>query len=178
MKKEIFIAGFGGQGVMSIGKSLVKAGLEQDLEVSWVPAYGPEMRGGTANCSVILSSEEIGSPLVYNPTELIAMNTPSLRRYETEVVENGAIFINSSVVDEDPKREDVKVYKVPCDTIAQELGNTKIANMVMLGAYAQATQAIKVETLKEMVRHMFTGKKAKLVDLNIRAIERGVETVL
>lgn len=177
MKKEILIAGFGGQGVMSIGKSLVEAGLEEGLEVSWVPSYGPEMRGGTANCSVILSSDNIGSPLVYTPTELIAMNTPSLKKYEDEVVKNGTIFINSSVIDVDVDRDDVTVWKVPCDTIANELGNSKVANMVMLGAYAEATKALQIDTLKTMIQHMFTGRKAKLVDLNIKALECGIESV-
>ena len=97
MKKEIVIAGFGGQGVMSIGKSLVEAGLEEGLEVSWVPSYGPEMRGGTANCSVIMSDEPVGSPIVYHPTELIAMNGPSLKKFEDEVVPGGTVFLNSSM---------------------------------------------------------------------------------
>ena len=98
MKKEIVIAGFGGQGVMSIGKSLVEAGLEEGLEVSWVPSYGPEMRGGTANCSVIMSDEPVGSPIVYHPTELIAMNGPSLKKFEDEVVPGGTVFLNSSII--------------------------------------------------------------------------------
>lgn len=100
MKKEIVIAGFGGQGVMSIGKSLVEAGLEEGLEVSWVPSYGPEMRGGTANCSVIMSDEPVGSPIVYHPTELIAMNGPSLKKFEDEVVPGGTVFLNSSIIKE------------------------------------------------------------------------------
>ncbi|BFL14814.1 2-oxoacid:acceptor oxidoreductase family protein [Enterocloster clostridioformis] len=177
MKKEIMIAGFGGQGVMSIGKSLVEAGLQEGYEVSWVPSYGPEMRGGTANCSVILSSEPIGAPFVYTPSELIAMNGPSLKKFENDVLAGGIIFINSSVVTEGIDREVVSVCKVPCDEIAGELGNPKVANMVMLGAYAAATKALSPATLQGMIRHMFTGPKAKLVDLNLRALERGIACV-
>ena len=175
MKKEIMIAGFGGQGVMSIGKSLVEAGLEEGLEVSWVPSYGPEMRGGTANCSVILSSQAVGSPIVYIPTELIAMNVPSLRKFENDVIPGGAIFINSSIIKEEVLREDVKVYRVPCDTIAVELGNGKVSNMVMLGAYIGATKALDPETLRTMIRHMFAGRKEKLIPLNLEALQRGIE---
>jgi len=171
------IAGFGGQGVMSIGKTLVEAGMAEELEVSWVPSYGPEMRGGTANCSVILSDDTIGSPIIYTPTELIAMNTPSLKKFEKDVIPGGIIFLNSSIIKEDVEREDVRVIKVPCDQIAVELGNPKVANMVMLGAYIAATGALKVETIQEMLTHMFTGPKAKLVPLNMEAMARGASCV-
>ena len=177
MKKEIMIAGFGGQGVMSIGKTLVEAGMAEELEVSWVPSYGPEMRGGTANCSVILSDAVIGSPIIYNPTELIAMNAPSLKKFEADVVPGGIIFLNSSIVKVPVERTDMRVIEVPCDQIAAELGNPKVANMVMLGAYIEATKALKTETLKEMLGHMFTGAKAKLVPLNMDALARGAACV-
>ena len=177
MKKEIMIAGFGGQGVMSIGKTLVEAGMVEDLDVSWVPSYGPEMRGGTANCSVILSDAPIGSPVIYNPTELIAMNTPSLKKFESSVVPGGIVFLNSTIVKDEVARDDVKVVRVPCDQIAAELGNSKVANMVMLGAYIAATGALKVDTIQGMLTHMFTGKKAKLVHLNMEALARGAACV-
>ena len=177
MKKKIMIAGFGGQGVMSIGKSLVEAGMAERLEVSWVPSYGPEMRGGTANCSVILSDEVIGSPIVYTPTELIAMNGPSLHKFEGDVLPGGIIFVNSSATKETVERTDVTVHYVPCDAIAQELGNSKVSNMVMLGAFLEATKSVAPETIHEMLRHLFTGPKAKLVPLNIEALERGMACV-
>jgi len=158
---------------MSIGKTLVEAGMAEELEVSWVPSYGPEMRGGTANCSVILSDSTIGSPIIYNPTELIAMNTPSLKKFEADVVPGGTIFLNSSIISEPVEREDVRVVRVPCDRIAGELGNPKVANMVMLGAYIAATGALKTQTIQEMLTHMFTGKKAQLVPLNMEAMSRG-----
>ncbi len=175
MKKEVILAGFGGQGVMSIGKNLVEAGLEEGLSVSWVPSYGPEMRGGTANCSVILSDERIGAPVVETPTELIVMNEPSLDKFENDVLPNGIIFLNSSIIKKEVVREDVKVVKVPCDEIAAELGNSKVSNMVMLGAYVGATGALKTETIETMIEEMFTGKKAKLVPLNIEAFRKGLE---
>jgi 2-oxoglutarate ferredoxin oxidoreductase subunit gamma len=174
MKREIIIAGFGGQGVMSVGKTLVEAGMEEGLEVSWVPSYGPEMRGGTANCSVILSPQTIGSPIVSNPTELIAMNEPSLAKFVDSVQPGGFIFLNGMDIHPEKVPEDVKVINVPCGEIAARLGNPKVANMVMLGAYVGATEALKVETIEEMIHEMFTGKKAKLVPLNLEALHRGI----
>ena len=173
MKKEIILSGFGGQGVMSIGKNLVEAGMEEGLNVTWAPSYGPEMRGGTANCHVVLSEDPVGSPLFTYPTELIAMNVPSLATFGPKVKPGGVIFINSSVVKEVPDRTDVKVYQGPCDDMATKLGNQKVANMIMLGAYVEATKALKPETIHVMIKEIFTGRKAKLVPLNIEAFEAG-----
>jgi 2-oxoglutarate ferredoxin oxidoreductase subunit gamma len=140
MTHEIIISGFGGQGIMAIGKTLTEAGMKEGLSVSWLPSYGPEMRGGTANCSVVISGQDIISPMVLNPSELIAMNAPSLVKFESQVAENGKIFINSSIADEKVSRKDVSCFYVPCLEIAGELGNMKVANMVMLGAYIEATR--------------------------------------
>ena len=177
MTNEIIISGFGGQGVMAIGKTLTEAGMKEGMEVSWLPSYGPEMRGGTANCSVVLSDESIVSPIVLEPTELIAMNLPSLLKFESVVKPGGTIFVNSSVVDKKVERTDVKAVYVDCIKIADELGNAKVANMVMLGAYIEAMKNLSTETIKEMLVHMFTGPKAKLVDLNIEALKRGAACV-
>ena len=177
MTNEIIISGFGGQGVMAIGKTLTEAGMKEGMEVSWLPSYGPEMRGGTANCSVVLSSDPIVSPIVLEPTELIAMNLPSLLKFESLVKPGGTIFVNSSVVDKKVERTDVKAVYVDCIKIADELGNAKVANMVMLGAYIEAMKNLSTETIKEMLVHMFTGPKAKLVDLNIEALKRGAACV-
>ena len=177
MKKQITVSGFGGQGVLSIGKSLVEAGMDEGLEVTWAPSYGPEMRGGTANCSVVISDKPIGSPVFTHPTELIAMNLPALEKFEPKVVEGGLIIVNSSVVEQKVERTDVKAYYVPCIDIATELGNTKVANMVMLGAYSKATGALKVETVQEMIKNMFTGRKAKLVPMNMEALQKGMECI-
>jgi 2-oxoglutarate ferredoxin oxidoreductase subunit gamma len=177
MTNEIMVAGFGGQGVMAIGKTLAEAGMKEGKAVSWLPSYGPEMRGGTANCCVVISEDEIICPIVLEPTELIAMNLPSLLKYEPTVTKGGTIFVNSSIISEKVSRDDVRAIYVPCLDIANELGNAKVANMVMLGAYIEAMGNLGTDTIKEMLVHMFTGPKAKLVDLNIEALRRGAACV-
>jgi 2-oxoglutarate ferredoxin oxidoreductase subunit gamma len=174
---EIIISGFGGQGVMAIGKTLAEAGMKEGLCVSWLPSYGPEMRGGTANCSVVLSGEEIISPMVLDPTELIAMNKPSLIKFEPQIVPGGVLLVNSSIIEIKASRTDISAYYVPCLDIAGTLGNMKVANMVMLGAYIEATKLLKTDTIKEMLAHMFTGPKAALVELNIEALRRGAACI-
>lgn len=173
MTHEIIISGFGGQGVMAIGKTLAEAGMKEGLAVSWLPSYGPEMRGGTANCSVVLSPGEIISPMVQNPTELIAMNKPSLLKFEPLLVPDGTLLVNSSIIEIKASRADIAAHYVPCLEIAQELGNMKVANMVMLGAYIRATGFLRPDTIAQMLAHMFTGPKAALVELNLEALRRG-----
>ena len=177
MRREIILSGFGGQGVMSIGKNLAEAGVAEGLEVSWVPSYGPEMRGGTANCTVILSDERIGAPMTESPTEIIVMNRPSLAKFEPTVAAGGTVFVNSSIVPDKVSRGDVQAVYVPCDEIAEELGNAKVSNMVMLGAYVAATNALKPETIENMIEEMFSGKKAQLIPLNLEALKRGMACV-
>ena len=177
MRKELIIAGFGGQGVMSMGKNLVQAGAEEGLEVTWVPSYGPEMRGGTANCSVILSDSRIGTPLIEHPTELIAMNRPSLAKFEPTVQPGGIIIVNSDTVEEKVERSDVTTYYIPSDSMAFELGNSKVANMIMLGAYIGATGVLSVATIERMIQQIFGIKKPELVDLNKEALHRGIKCV-
>ncbi|HIU25248.1 MAG TPA: 2-oxoacid:acceptor oxidoreductase family protein [Candidatus Copromorpha excrementigallinarum] len=177
MRKEIILAGFGGQGIMSMGKNLVEAGVKENLEASWVPSYGPEMRGGTANCSVILSDKPIGAPLVETPEEVIAMNRPSLLKFEPETAPGGTVFINSSIIADKISRKDIDAVYIPCDDIAKELGNIKVSNMVMLGAYIGKTGTVKAETVKEMIRETFSGKKESLIKLNIEALDRGIRWV-
>lgn len=177
MTREIIIAGFGGQGVMAIGKTITEAGLAEGLHVSWLPSYGPEMRGGTANCCVVLSDKPVGSPVVLNPTELIAMNKPSLLKFEPMVQPGGVILLNSSIVDIRPARDDVRAYGIPCVEIASDLGNAKVANMAMLGAYLEATHALRVETVYDMLRHILHGPKEKLIDINIRAMSAGAACI-
>lgn len=177
MTNEIIIAGFGGQGVMAIGKTLAEAGMKEGKEVSWLPSYGPEMRGGTANCSVVLSDEPIISPLVLDPTELIVMNKPSLLRFEETVVAGGSVFVNSSIIELKVSRGDVRAFYVPCLDIANELGNAKVSNMVMLGAYIAAMRNLGRDTIGQMLAQMFTGPKAALVELNLEALRRGAACV-
>ncbi len=173
MIREIIIAGFGGQGVMSMGKTLVEAGMEEGLEVSWVPSYGPEMRGGTANCSVVLSDLPVGSPVVNKPSELIVMNGPSLKRFEPLCRPGALVLVNSSQALEKVKRSDLRAYYIPSMEEALRLGNIKVANMIMLGAYIRATGALRIQTIEKMLAHVFTGPKAHLVDLNVKALQAG-----
>ena len=132
MKKEIIISGFGGQGGLAIGKNLAEAGMAEGLNVTWAPSYGPEMRGGTANCSVVLSDKPVGSPVFAHPTELIALNEPSLAKFEAGVVPGGSVFVNSDVVTDKVTRPDLKAYYIPCSQIADEVGNPKVSNLSLI----------------------------------------------
>lgn len=176
MTNEIMIAGFGGQGVMAIGKTLAEGGWKEGRTY---PGCPPTVRkcGRHRQRCVVISSEPIICPIVLEPTELIAMNLPSLLKFEPTVVPNGTVFVNSSIIQEKVQRTDLRAIYVPCLEIAQELGNLKVANMVMLGAYIEAMGNLGTETIKEMLVHMFTGPKAKLVDLNIEALRRGAACV-
>ncbi len=177
MTHQIIMAGFGGQGVMSMGRILVEAGLKEGRNVSWLPSYGPEMRGGTANCSVIVSDELVGAPTVTEATAVIAMNKPSLDKFEKDVIPGGLLLINSSLIDTKAKRNDIDVYYIPANDIASEIGTDKIANMVMLGAYLKATAAAKEETVMEYIEEVFAGKKASVIPLNKEALKKGAEFV-
>ena len=177
MLKRIIISGFGGQGGLAIGKNLAEAGMDQGYHVTWAPSYGPEMRGGTANCSVVISSGPIGSPVFTASTELIALNEPSLEKFEAGVRSGGAVFVNSGVVTARVRREDLTACYVPCSQIAEEVGNPKVGNMAMLGAYVGRTGFLKPESIEAMIAHMFAGSKAALIPLNIEAFRRGMACV-
>ena len=177
MEKTFIFAGFGGQGMLLIGKFMAMACMLDGKHVSWLPSYGPEMRGGTANCSVVLSDKAIGSPVFARSTELIALNEPSLVKFEAGVLPGGTVFVNSDVVTDKVSRPDLTAYYIPCSKIAEEVGNPKVANMVMLGAYVAATKILKPETIETMIQEMFTGPKAKFVPLNIEAFRRGMACV-
>ncbi|MHC1786013.1 MAG: 2-oxoacid:acceptor oxidoreductase family protein [Christensenellales bacterium] len=173
MIREIIVAGFGGQGVMSIGKTLAEAALQEGYHVTWVPSYGPEMRGGTANCSVVISDEPIGSPIVTHPSELIAMNGPSLDKFLPLVTPGGVVLVNAAQGSREAVRPDLRSFSIPCMEVANRLGNPKVANMVMLGAYIQATGALHMDTIGQMLAHLFAGPKAHLVALNLEALREG-----
>ena len=177
METNLCVAGFGGQGILFAGKVAAYSGLMDGKEVSWLPSYGPEMRGGTANCSVVLSDKPVGSPVFAHPTELIALNEPSLAKFEAGVVPGGSVFVNSDVVTDKVTRPDLKAYYIPCSQIADEVGNPKVSNMVMLGAYVAGTKILKPETIEKMIQEMFTGSKAKFVPLNIEAFHRGMACI-
>ncbi len=170
---EIKVAGFGGQGVLLLGAALAQAGLLENYHVSWLPSYGPEMRGGTANCHVNIRNIPVGSPVVSNPTVLIALNRPSLEKFENDVVEDGIILYDESLIDIDVSRTDVEILAVPATEIADKLGNTRTANMVAMAAYAGYTGLFKKETLMETLKTAI--KRKKLVEINQKAIERGYE---
>ena len=174
---QILIAGFGGQGILFAGKFLAYKGLLEDLQVSWLPSYGPEMRGGTANCSVVISTKPIGSPVFASSTELIALNEPSLEKFEAGVQPGGSVFVNCDVVTDQVRREDLTACYIPCAKTAEEVGSPKVGNMVMLGAYVAKTGFLKPETIEIMIAQMFAGPKAKFVPLNIEAFRRGMACV-
>ncbi len=178
MEKSFIFAGFGGQGVILAGKILAQAAADSGLQVTWLPSYGPEMRGGTANCTVLLSDEPIGSPVVDNPTVLVAMNLPSLDRFEKTVAEAGTILVNSSLITRPTERNDVRALSVPASDIAVSLGNSQAANMVALGAIIKATGTIRLELIKSAMSRMLSHKdSAKLVAVNKQALEAGYNVV-
>lgn len=178
MNEKVIMAGFGGQGVMAIGKILAYAGMLENKEVSWLPSYGPEMRGGTANCAAIVSDTPIGSPIITDDaTSAIIMNLPSLTKFENDVVAGGKILVNSSLIDEKVKRTDVEAYYIDANEIAAELGTAKAANMVMLGAYLELFKPVKMETVLKAFLKVFGENKAKLLPLNEKALLKGAEAV-
>jgi 2-oxoglutarate ferredoxin oxidoreductase subunit gamma len=175
MHQGIRISGFGGQGVISAGILLAQAGLLEDKHVSWFPAYGAEMRGGTANCSVVISSDEVATPVVSRPETVIVMNEPSLAKFEPLVKPGGLMIINSSLVNSRPKRTDIKVVYVQCNKIAEEIGTTKIANMVALGAFAGLTGAVSIEAISKALTKVFKRAKPEIIEHNVRALQKGAE---
>ena len=169
--KRIFIAGFGGQGVLLIGQMLSYAAMFEDKEVSWMPSYGPEMRGGTANCTVNISDQPIASPLVTKCDVLITMNGPSLDKFEGMLEPGGDLFINSSIISQKATRDDINVHYVDCQHLAEvEVGNGKTQNMVMLGAIINATNVVNIDTMQKVFEKVFTGKKAALIPKNMEAL--------
>ena len=172
MKKIIF-AGFGGQGVLFAAKTLAYAGMDAGMQISWLPSYGPEMRGGTANCSVILSEQPIGSPVILQPDVLIAMNKPSLEKFEDTVAPGGVIVLDSFLIDKKVKRDDVTVIYIPAKQLAEEAGKASLGNMVMLGAAVRHGELLDKELLdKSLVEHT-PASKAALAELNKKMVEIG-----
>jgi 2-oxoglutarate ferredoxin oxidoreductase subunit gamma len=170
---EVLIAGFGGQGILFAGKFLAYAALLQNRNVSWLPSYGPEMRGGTANCSIILSDVQVGSPIVSKPDILIAMNLPSLDKYESTVAPGGKIFVDSSLIERKVERTDVDVYYVPATKLASDSGLTTLANMIILGKMVKETGAIDFATIDDGLTKVVSAKRANLLDANRKALEMG-----
>lgn len=177
MTKEIIIAGFGGQGVVSSGIMVAHAGLLEGKNVTFFPSYGAEMRGGTANCSVVVSSEPIASPVVTDPDIVIIMNEPSLAKFEPKVKPGGMLFYNKTLILSRPRRTDITIVPIEANKIAEELGQGRIANMVMLGSVAKKTGLLKLESLYQAQRKSFAKAKEEQLKLNDKALERGYNSV-
>jgi len=174
-EKQILFAGFGGQGVLSMGQFLAYAAMNTGKHVSWVPSYGAEMRGGTANCLVTISSEEIYSPLTEHPLVAVLLNRPSLDKFEPRIKPHGCLVINTSMVDRDPERTDLTVLKIPVNELAEEMGNTRGSNMILLGAYLEKTGVVRVEDALQHFEVIYKGKKETVIKKNREAFLAGIE---
>jgi len=170
---QILIAGFGGQGILFAGKFLAYKGLLEERQLSWLPSYGPEMRGGTANCNVILSDEPVGSPIVDTPDVLIAMNLPSLQKYVDTVAPGGQIYLDSSLIDVKVERSDVEVFYIPASQMARENGIATLANMIIVGALLENHSELSFDGVQTVVEKLVPPKKAALVELNMKALQLG-----
>jgi 2-oxoglutarate ferredoxin oxidoreductase subunit gamma len=175
MQKEITIAGFGGQGVLFGGQVLAYAAMDTGKEVTWIPSYGPEMRGGTANCTVVIADDEIGSPLVKNPPLAIALNLPSFDKYEETLATGGTLIVNQSMVDRSARRGDIHVIFVPCNEIAEEIGDKKLLNMVAVGALLTALPEISVKDVEKALEAHLPERHRHLLPKNYEALRRGFE---
>jgi len=177
MQTEIIIAGFGGQGVLFAGQVLAYAAMDNGKEVTWIPSYGPEMRGGTANCTVVIADEEIGSPIVRNPQAVLAMNQPSLEKYEPLVIENGTLIVNSSLVERAANRVDLQCLMVPANEISESIGDKRLSTIVMVGALLTAIPVLTVESIEKTLRDHLPERHKKLLPLNFEALRAGAEFV-
>jgi 2-oxoglutarate ferredoxin oxidoreductase subunit gamma len=178
MNEKVIFAGFGGQGVMLMGQLLSYAATEKDLNTLWFPSYGPETRGGTANCSVTISDEYVNSPVISTPDSIVIMNKPSLAKFQPKLKKGGDVFVNTSLVKDVEYRKDVNVYEIDANNIALELGNLKVANMVVLGAYLAITKVFTEDEVLDILKQKFTGSKANLIEINRKALEAGRVAVL
>src|SRR5512143_145443 len=173
MQKEIIIAGFGGQGVLFGGQVVAYAAMDAGKEVTWIPSYGPEMRGGTANCTVVIADEEIGSPMVEHPPLAIALNLPSFDKYENELQAGGTLIVNKSMVDRPAKRSDIHVVLVPCNEIAEEIGDKKMLNMIAIGALLTALPELTFDDVKRSLELHIPARHRDLLEKNLVALKRG-----
>ena len=172
---QILIAGFGGQGVLFAGKFLAYKGLTENMQVSWLPSYGPEMRGGTANCSVVLSDSPVGSPIITNPDVLIAMNLPSLQKFVDTVVPGVKIIIDSTLIAAKVERTDVEVFYVPATQMAKDAGFATLANMILVGKLLKECDAVPYAGNKETLESFIPAKKANLIEVNLQALQAGYD---
>jgi len=174
--ERILCAGFGGQGVMSLGQLLAYGAMIENRHVTWLPSYGPEMRGGTAYCNVVLSDSPVGCPIVTgNATCAIIMNLPSLGKFETSVLPGGMILINSSLIDRPVERRDIQAHYIAAGDLATECGNTRAANMVMLGAYLALSGSVRQASIIKALKKVFSNKDRSFLEVNIAALHKGAE---
>jgi len=167
---KLFFAGSGGQGVLTMGQMLTYAAMYGDLNTTWLPSYGPEMRGGTANCTVVIDTDKpVSCPLIYEADDVVVMNLPSLTKFESLVKPGGNLFVNTSLIEQKPTRTDINVYNVAANDIAIQMGNARTANMVMLGALVEVSKVVPVEMVYKIMEKTFSGRKAALLDLNKQA---------
>ncbi len=177
ISEKVIIAGFGGQGVMLMGQLLSYTATAKELNTLWFPSYGPETRGGTANCSITISETSVNSPVISTPDSIIIMNKPSLDKFQPKLKSGGHLFLNTSLVTDVEVRKDVTVHNVEANGIAIKLGNLKVANMVMLGAYLEITKLFDSESILDVLKKKFTGSKALLIEINKLALEAGRKAV-
>jgi 2-oxoglutarate ferredoxin oxidoreductase subunit gamma len=175
MYQDVMIAGFGGQGVLLAGKLLAYAGMLEGKHVTWFPSYGAEIRGGTANCTVIISSDEIGSPVVRNPSAMLIFNDASFKKFEKKIKQGGQLFLNTSLVHEPPTRADISRIEVRANDIAGELGDIRIANMVMLGTFLKKTEVVALESVLCALKQVLPARRHSLIPMNESALKRGAD---
>ena len=175
MQTEIIVSGFGGQGVLFAGQLLSYAAMDNDLEVTWIPSYGPEMRGGTANYTVVIADEEIGSPLVRHPNAAVAMNLPSLDKYESVIKPGGVLVVNSSMINRPVKRTDIVVVMVPANEIAERLGDKRMTNMVLMGALLANLKVLPLEALEKALQEHLPARHHRFLPLNYQALREGAQ---
>ena len=175
MQTEIILAGFGGQGILFAGQLLAYAAMDAGKEVTWIPSYGPEMRGGTANCTVIIADDEIGSPTVLYPQAVLAFNLPSLEKYEPLVIPQGVLVANASLINRDFERNDIKTVMIPAYSIAEALGNHRMTNMVMLGALLEKLPVLEIEMVERSLAAHLPDRHRHLLDMNYQALHEGAK---
>lgn len=172
--EETVFSGFGGQGVLFAGQLLTYSGMAEGLYVTWIPSYGPEMRGGTANCTVIVSEEEIGAPVVRNPSAAVVMNQPSMEKYEPLIKPGGVLVVNASLIDLKSKRDDIRVLYIPASETATKLGNVRMANMVVLGALIEVTGLVSYDTVMQQLDEHLSSRQRKWLEPNDLALKEGI----
>ena len=174
MQTEVIMSGFGGQGLMMIGKLLAYAGLEEGKDVTWLPSYGPEMRGGTANCTVVIADKPIGSPLITSPKAAVVMNQPSLEKFAPMLRKDGILVINSFMIPVNSDRTDIRCFRIKADQVALEMGNRRSANLVMLGAYIGLDEVVSHRTLLKAIKKTFASKE-QFIEVNCKTFMKGYQ---